>query len=303
VPAAAQEPPRACAAPPYLQFHDSMLGASRADPQFLCCAGLLQGYIVGCGLSGCATSALSFLSQLRADSSASSHAPKDVAPAAFMYFAASAGITGSCVLAFFLLIRLKYSRLKLGPYLASESRRQHTSWHACLDLDVSVSPAASLCVDTHHTSRHSTARHVCSQLTPRGSVQRQLLQSDPCAGSCRLLMLAVQCDRHSHMPVPCFMHLTGTSVFLLCVLSAGRAAAVAAEQNPDLIEQLLPGAPTPGLPPGKDPDALPSYHQPQLPGSSSAAQVRTAASNCLTKALARPSTNQNCPTSLQAAHC
>lgn len=29
----------------------------------------------------------------------------------------------------------------------------------------------------------------------------------------------------------------------------------------------------PGLPPGKDPDALPSYHQPQLPGSSSAAQV------------------------------
>jgi hypothetical protein len=30
----------------------------------------------------------------------------------------------------------------------------------------------------------------------------------------------------------------------------------------------------PGLPPGKDPDALPSYHQPQLPGSSSAAQVR-----------------------------
>lgn len=92
-----------------------------------CAAVLLQGYIVGCGLSGCATSALSFLSQLRADSSASSHAPKDVAPAAFMYFAASSGITGSCVLAFFLLIRLKYSRLKLGPYLASEQASAHTT--------------------------------------------------------------------------------------------------------------------------------------------------------------------------------
>lgn len=84
---------------------------------------LLQGYIVGCGLSGCATSTLSFVAQLRADSSASSHAPKDVAPAAFSYFAASAGITGSCVLAFFLLIRLKYSRIKLGPYLASKQGR------------------------------------------------------------------------------------------------------------------------------------------------------------------------------------
>lgn len=82
--------------------------------------GTLQGYIVGCGLSGCATSTLSFLSQLRADSSTGSHTPKDVAPAAFLYFAASAGMTCACVLAFYMLGRLKYSRIKLGPYLASK---------------------------------------------------------------------------------------------------------------------------------------------------------------------------------------
>jgi hypothetical protein len=107
-----------------------------------CLSCVLQGYIVGCGLSGCATSTLSFLSQLRADSSASSHAPKDVAPAAFLYFAASSGITGSCVLAFFLLIRLKYSRVKLGPYLASKRDSYAQTMFATSSSTLGPGPAA-----------------------------------------------------------------------------------------------------------------------------------------------------------------
>jgi hypothetical protein len=90
---------------------------------------LLQGYIVGCGLSGCATSLLSFLSQLRAaGSGAAAHTPEDVAPAAFLYFACSAGITGLCTLSFSLLTRLKYSRMKLEPYLASECQARERCW-------------------------------------------------------------------------------------------------------------------------------------------------------------------------------
>jgi hypothetical protein len=43
-----------------------------------------------------------------------------VAPAAFLYFGAAAAITGLCILCFSMMTRLKYSRAKLGPYLASE---------------------------------------------------------------------------------------------------------------------------------------------------------------------------------------
>jgi hypothetical protein len=78
--------------------------------------------VVGAGLSGCATSALSLLAQLQASSTGEGgqRTAADVAPAAFLYFGAAAAITGLCVVCFSMLTRLKYSRAKLGPYLASE---------------------------------------------------------------------------------------------------------------------------------------------------------------------------------------
>lgn len=55
-----------------------------------------------------------------------------------------------------------------------------------------------------------------------------------------------------------------------CCQFAGRAAAVAAAAEHDLLHQLLPpGGSATGIPPGKDPDALPSYPHPSLPGPSS----------------------------------
>jgi hypothetical protein len=81
-----------------------------------------QGFVVGAGLSGCATSALSLLAQLQASSTGEGgqRTAADVAPAAFLYFGAAAAITGLCIVCFSMLTRLKYSRAKLGPYLASE---------------------------------------------------------------------------------------------------------------------------------------------------------------------------------------
>ncbi|KAF8065938.1 hypothetical protein HT031_002999 [Scenedesmus sp. PABB004] len=127
----------------------------------------IQGFVVGAGLSGCATSTLSLLSQLSAKSSGAGGQPTagDVAPAAFVYFGSASLMTGLCILCFSLLTKLKYSRAKLGPYLAS------------------------------------------------------------------------------------------------------RAAAVAAADR-DLVEQLLPPPPA-LLPPGKDPDALPSYPYPHAGGAPS----------------------------------
>jgi hypothetical protein len=84
---------------------------------------VVQGFVVGAGLSGCATSLLSFFSQLEAAGGGGQRTPADVAPAAFVYFGAAAAISGLCILCFSLLTRLKYSRTKLGPYLAS--RYQH----------------------------------------------------------------------------------------------------------------------------------------------------------------------------------
>lgn len=43
-----------------------------------------------------------------------------MAPAAFVYFGAAAAIIGLCIMCFSMLTRLKYSRVKLGPYLASK---------------------------------------------------------------------------------------------------------------------------------------------------------------------------------------
>jgi hypothetical protein len=126
-----------------------------------------QGYIVGCGLSGCATSTLSFLSQLRAASATSAHTPADVAPAAFLYFACSAGITGLCTLSFSLLTRLKYSRMKLEPYVASEWRMLRVA-SCCAEsgqrvLSRHCMHAAALCVccGVWHVWRTTpaTARH------------------------------------------------------------------------------------------------------------------------------------------------
>eukprot|EP00882_Tetradesmus_deserticola_P012330 GHRQ01013069.1.p1 GENE.GHRQ01013069.1~~GHRQ01013069.1.p1 ORF type:complete len:546 (+),score=187.19 GHRQ01013069.1:592-2229(+) len=83
----------------------------------------IQGFVVGAGLSGCATSTLSLLAQLKASSSGEGgqRTPADVAPAAFIYFGAAAAITGLCVVAFSMLTKLAYSRAKLGPYLASRA--------------------------------------------------------------------------------------------------------------------------------------------------------------------------------------
>lgn len=80
----------------------------------------LQGYIVGAGLSGCATSLMSLLSQLQASSGGDSRTPADVAPAALVYFGSAAAITAVCCMSYALLTRLEYSRAKLGPYLASK---------------------------------------------------------------------------------------------------------------------------------------------------------------------------------------
>ncbi|WIA37582.1 hypothetical protein OEZ86_014488 [Tetradesmus obliquus] len=83
----------------------------------------IQGFVVGAGLSGCATSTLSLLAQLKASSSGEGgqRTAADVAPAAFLYFGAAAAITGLCAVCFSLLTRLSYARAKLGPYLASRA--------------------------------------------------------------------------------------------------------------------------------------------------------------------------------------
>lgn len=82
---------------------------------------LVQGFVAGAGVSGVATSLLSFFSQLEATGDQEgARSAADVAPAACTYFAAAAAITGLCVLCYSALSKLEYSRVRLAPYLASE---------------------------------------------------------------------------------------------------------------------------------------------------------------------------------------
>jgi hypothetical protein len=96
----------------------------------------IQGFVVGAGLSGVGTSALSFITQLRAREgpaeegggallravlrdSFGERTPAEVAPAAFAYFAAAASVTALCAVAFTLLGRLEYSRARLVAHYAA----------------------------------------------------------------------------------------------------------------------------------------------------------------------------------------
>ena len=105
----------------------------------------IQGFVVGAGLSGVGTSVLSFVTQLRAREGDDSNDPlgvgdgvlgsvwsvlsalgvaegrtaAQVAPAAFAYFASSASITALCAIAFTLLGRLQFSRVRLAAHYAA----------------------------------------------------------------------------------------------------------------------------------------------------------------------------------------
>jgi len=89
----------------------------------------IQGFVVGAGLSGVGTSVLSFITQLRA-TEADDDAPTlhlhdagrtaaQVAPAAFAYFASAASVTALCAVAFTLLGRLEFSRVRLAAHYAA----------------------------------------------------------------------------------------------------------------------------------------------------------------------------------------
>jgi hypothetical protein len=82
---------------------------------------LLQGYVVGAGLSGVGTSTLSFVSQLSASSDEGGERdPSDVALAGALYFGAAAAIILLCTFCYSALTRLEYSRVRLLPYMAGE---------------------------------------------------------------------------------------------------------------------------------------------------------------------------------------
>jgi hypothetical protein len=78
-----------------------------------------QGYVVGAGLSGVGTAALSFFSQLGARAGAGGERdPSDVAWAGAIYFGSAAAVTALCAFCYTALNKLPYSRAKLLPYLA-----------------------------------------------------------------------------------------------------------------------------------------------------------------------------------------
>jgi uncharacterized membrane protein YgcG len=86
----------------------------------------IQGYVVGAGLSGVATSVLSLAAQFAADEGdageGGARTAADVAPAAAVYFAAAAAIVALCACCYHLLGRLEYSRSRLAPYAAAQAR-------------------------------------------------------------------------------------------------------------------------------------------------------------------------------------
>mmetsp|Transcript_31022 Transcript_31022/g.68826 ORF Transcript_31022/g.68826 Transcript_31022/m.68826 type:complete len:479 (-) Transcript_31022:805-2241(-) len=75
----------------------------------------IRGVVSGIAVGGVVTSVLSFVSQLRASDGTGTGQPtaEDVAPAAFMYFAASAAVVGACILGYSALAWLPYGRYKL----------------------------------------------------------------------------------------------------------------------------------------------------------------------------------------------
>lgn len=75
----------------------------------------IRGVVSGIAVGGLITSFLSFLSQLHATDSSGSGTPSaaDVAPAAFLYFSASAAVLALCIAGYSALAWLPYGRYKL----------------------------------------------------------------------------------------------------------------------------------------------------------------------------------------------
>lgn len=77
-----------------------------------CHSYFLQGVVSGIAIGGLVTSGLSFVSQLRArqQDAGIDQSADDVAPAAFMYFSASAAVIAACIVAFWAIPWLPYGR-------------------------------------------------------------------------------------------------------------------------------------------------------------------------------------------------
>ncbi|GIL90052.1 hypothetical protein Vretimale_18111 [Volvox reticuliferus] len=76
----------------------------------------IRGVVSGIAVGGLVTSVLSFVSQLRAQGGGGGDEPQtadDVAPAAFMYFSASAAVIGACIAGYWSIPMLPYGRYKL----------------------------------------------------------------------------------------------------------------------------------------------------------------------------------------------
>lgn len=75
----------------------------------------IRGCVSGIAIGGVVTSCLSFFSQLQASdtSGTGTHTATDVAPAAFLYFSASAAVIAMCITGYAVLPCLPYGRYKL----------------------------------------------------------------------------------------------------------------------------------------------------------------------------------------------
>ncbi|PNH05370.1 Equilibrative nucleoside transporter 1 [Tetrabaena socialis] len=74
----------------------------------------IRGVVSGIAVGGLVTSVLSFVSQLRAQGGGdAAQTADDVAPAAFMYFSASAAVIGMCIASYWAIPWLPYGRYKL----------------------------------------------------------------------------------------------------------------------------------------------------------------------------------------------
>lgn len=74
----------------------------------------IRGCVSGIAVGGVVTSVLSFVSQLQASNNGSGIiTAEDVAPAAFLYFSASAAVIATCILGYAILPLLPYGRYKL----------------------------------------------------------------------------------------------------------------------------------------------------------------------------------------------
>ncbi|KXZ48068.1 hypothetical protein GPECTOR_30g163 [Gonium pectorale] len=74
----------------------------------------IRGVVSGIAVGGLVTSILSFVSQLRAQGGGGEpQSAEEVAPAAFMYFSASAAVIGACIVSYWAIPLLPYGRYKL----------------------------------------------------------------------------------------------------------------------------------------------------------------------------------------------